>query len=80
MPKIQPNSPNCQKLSRRTSSIVRTSAIGRFGSDARICARTAVVIDAGSPAATRIVRPVLSVCWKLYGTYAAGLRLRSSQD
>jgi predicted transcriptional regulator len=41
--------------------------MGSVGSASRICSRTAVVMRAGSPA-TRIVKPVLSIGAKEYGT------------
>src|SRR6266540_5490381 len=58
---IHPNNRYCQNVLRRASSPVCTLKMGSVGSDLRISCRTALVIPAGDPPATRIVRPVLRV-------------------
>src|SRR5436190_160975 len=69
---IQPNSRYCQNVLNRACSPVCTLKIGSVGSDLRISCRTAVVIAAGAPPATRIVRPVLRVAAYGYDTKAYG--------
>ena len=57
---MTPNNRNCQKLRCRRSSIVEIWNTGR-SIRSRICSRTAALIAAGSPAATRMLIPVFSV-------------------
>src|SRR5205809_2415811 len=72
IPNIQPKSRYCQKVSSLASSPVRILNRGSVGSAFRISWRTALVIDAGAPPATRIVSPVFGAGSYGYDTNAYG--------
>src|SRR6266498_5898737 len=61
MPNIHPNNRYCQNVFRRACSPVWMLKSGSVGSAFRISWRTALVIAAGDPPATRMVSPVLRV-------------------